>query len=295
MQLRFVPSESTDSYFEVLRGYLDVHGCPVALYSDKHSVFRINKPEAKGGQGMTQFGRALAELNIEIICANSSQAKGRVERVNRTLQDRLVKELRLAGISNIDAGNAYLSSFMSSHNERFAVTPFRSEDMHRPLSIPVAKLTDILCHREQCYVGSQLALTYDRKRIILERNATSEDLSGKYVDVYDFPDGRLEVRSKGLLLPYSVFSKDQRVSHTAIVENKHLGHALAQIKAQQDSHFEAKVKTNSEKGEYQKRGRQIYGPDYVPKISAKSAVTAEPTARKPNVHTRTPPTFLESV
>jgi hypothetical protein len=229
---------------------------------------------------MTQFGRALAELNIEIICANSSQAKGRVERVNRTLQDRLVKELRLAGISNIDAGNAYLPSFMSSHNERFAVTPFRSEDMHRPLSIPVAKLTDILCHREQRYVGSQLALTYDRKRIILERNAASEDLSGKYVDVYDFPDGRLEVRSKGLLLPYSVFSKDQRVSHTAIVENKRLGHALALIKAQQDSHFEAKVKTNSEKGEYQKRGRQIYGPDYVPKISAKSAVTAEPIARK---------------
>jgi len=81
-------------------------------------------------------------------------------------------------------------------------------------------------------VGSQLTLSYDRKRIILERNATSEDPGGKYVDVYDFPDGSLEVRSKGILLPYSVFSKDQRVSHTAIVENKRLGHALALIKAQ---------------------------------------------------------------
>ena len=70
MRLRFVPSESTDSYFEV-----DVHGCPVAFYSDKHSVFRINKPEAKGGQGMTQFGRALAELNIEILCANSARRR----------------------------------------------------------------------------------------------------------------------------------------------------------------------------------------------------------------------------
>ena len=106
---------------------------------------------------------------------------------------------------------------MLSHNERFAVTPLRSEDMHRPLSIPVGKLTDILCHREQRYVGSQLTLTYDRKRIILERNATSEDLGGTYVDVYDFPDGRLEVRSKGLLLPYSVFSKDQRVRPTALL------------------------------------------------------------------------------
>ena len=91
MQLRFVPSESTESYFEALQGYLTAHGCPVAFYSDKHTVFRVNRRDAKGGSGMTQFGRALAELNIEILCANSSQAKERVERANRTLQDRLVK------------------------------------------------------------------------------------------------------------------------------------------------------------------------------------------------------------
>ena len=83
MQLRFVPSESTGSYFEALQGYLATHGCPLAFYSDKHSVFRINR-DAQGGAGMTQFGRALAELNIEIICANSCQAKGQVERANRT-------------------------------------------------------------------------------------------------------------------------------------------------------------------------------------------------------------------
>jgi transposase len=108
MQLRFVPSESTDSYFSALQGYLNDHGCPVAFYSDKHTVFRVNRPDAMGGSGMTQFGRALAELNIEILCANSSQAKGRVERANRTLQDRLVKELRLAGICDMAAGNLFL-------------------------------------------------------------------------------------------------------------------------------------------------------------------------------------------
>jgi hypothetical protein len=75
-------------------------------------VFRVARTEAKGGRGMTQFGRALAELNIEILCANSSQAKGRVERVNRTLQDRLVKELRMAGIGDLEAGNAFLPNFM---------------------------------------------------------------------------------------------------------------------------------------------------------------------------------------
>ena len=104
MQLRFVPSESTSSHFEALRVYLGAHGCPVTFYSDKHSVFRVNRPDAKGGSSITQFGRALAELNIEIICANSSQAKGRIERANRTLQDRLVKELRIENVSSIDTG-----------------------------------------------------------------------------------------------------------------------------------------------------------------------------------------------
>jgi hypothetical protein len=123
MQLRFVPSESAFAYFEALRGYLGAHGRPVAFYSDKHSVFRVAKRDAKGGQGVTQFGRALAELGIEILCANSSQAKGRVERVNRTLQDRLVKELRVAGVSGIEAGNAFLPGLIERFNARFAVAP----------------------------------------------------------------------------------------------------------------------------------------------------------------------------
>lgn len=90
MELRFVKSESTFSYFEALERYLTTHGRPVAFYSDKHTVFRVPKP-SEHMTGMTQFGRALAELQIEILCANTSQAKGRVERANRTLQDRLVK------------------------------------------------------------------------------------------------------------------------------------------------------------------------------------------------------------
>src|SRR6267378_3321524 len=102
-------------------------------------------------------------------------------------------------------------------------------------------------------------MSYDRKQIILERNDLSEGLGGKYVDLYDFPDGRLEVRWKGHSLPYRIFSKDQRVSHTAVVENKRLGHALAMIKMQQDIKYAPKVKTNSEKGGYQKRGRKVYG------------------------------------
>jgi hypothetical protein len=94
---QFVESESTLAYFHAACAYLEAWGKPVTFYSDKHGVFRLNHPGALGGDGMTQFGRALHALNIDIICANSSQAKGRAERAHKTLQDRLVKELRLAG------------------------------------------------------------------------------------------------------------------------------------------------------------------------------------------------------
>ncbi len=99
----------------------------------KHGVFRVNHSGALGGDGMTQFGRALHVLNIDIICANSSPAKGRVERANKTLQDRLVKELRLAGVASLAEGNALLPAFMADYNARFAKAPANKKDLHRPL------------------------------------------------------------------------------------------------------------------------------------------------------------------
>ena len=93
MQLRFVKSESAFDYFRTTRAYLEQHGKPVAFYSDKHGIFRVNSKDAAGGDGVTQFGRALLALNIDIICANSPQAKGRIERAFGTLQDRMVKSL----------------------------------------------------------------------------------------------------------------------------------------------------------------------------------------------------------
>ncbi len=145
MELRFVKSESTFSYFEALESYLLAHGRPVAFYSDKHTVFRVAKDDAKGGARMTQFGRALNALNVEILCANSSQAKGRVERANRTLQDRLVKELCLAGISDMEAGNAYLQGFRERFNAQFAKVPAKPDNLHRALNVKPDRLDDVLC------------------------------------------------------------------------------------------------------------------------------------------------------
>lgn len=255
MQLRFVRSESAFTYFEALKLYLQAHGAPVAFYSDKHSVFRVAKKEARGGQGMTQFGRALCELNIEILYANSSQAKGRVERMNRTLQDRLVKELRLSGIDTMEAGNAFLPGFMEDYNARFAIVPARPDNLHRPLNLAPDRLTEILCKREQRYVGSQLTFSFERQRIMLEETEVTRGLVGRYVETYAYADGRLEVRWKGYSLPYTVFDKDQRVTHAAITENKRLGDVLAYIKERQEQQDKPTVKSNSDKNGYVKRAR----------------------------------------
>jgi hypothetical protein len=95
----------------------------VAFYSDKHGIFRVNSKEAAGGEGVTQFGRALLALNIDIICANSPQAKGRIERAFGTLQDRMVKELRLAGVSSMAAANAWLGSSLPTTRVSAATRP----------------------------------------------------------------------------------------------------------------------------------------------------------------------------
>ncbi len=259
MHLKFVPSESTFSYFEALDGYLAQHGRPVAFYSDKHSVFRVAKQGAKTGHGVTQFGRALNELNIEILCANSSQAKGRVERMNRTLQDRLVKELRLAGISDMDAANAFLPAFIDKINDKFARVPRRPDNLHRPVNMEPDRLREVFCLRDERYVGQQLTFSYDRLRIILEESELTRGLPGKYVDSFEFPDGRLEFKWKGVSLPFSVFDKDQRVTHAAITENKRLGAVLAMIKDTQEKEPPKKRRAGKQRTKYEPTGRKPPG------------------------------------
>ena len=131
---RFFKSETTRAYMITSRVYFSKYGRPMAFYSDKHSIFRINKPGCLKKELITQFGRACKELDIEPICANSPQAKGRVEKNNQTQQDRLVKELRLAGINTIDEANQFLdSTYWNKFNEQFAVPPASANNAYRPL------------------------------------------------------------------------------------------------------------------------------------------------------------------
>ena len=232
MHLQFVESESTFAYFHAARAYLEAWGKPVAFYSDKHGVFRVNHPGALGGDGMTQFGRALHALNIDIICANSSPAKGRVERANKTLQDRLVKELRLAGAATLAEGNALLPDFMADYNARFAKTPANDKDLHRPLRAS-DDLDDAFAWKEERTLSQALTLQSDKVMFILEPSEQAKAAIGKRVTVVDYPDGRLAIRYRGVELAYRTFDKIRQVSQAAIVENKQLGAALAFIRDQQ--------------------------------------------------------------
>ena len=232
MHLQFVESESTFAYFHAARAYLEAWGKPVAFYSDKHGVFRVNHPGALGGDGMTQFGRALHALNIDIICANSSPAKGRVERANKTLQDRLVKELRLAGAATLAEGNTLLPDFIADYNARFAKAPANNKDLHRSLRAG-DDLDDAFAWKEERTLSQALTLQYDKVMFILEPSEQAKAAIGKRVTVVDYPDGRLAIRYRGVELAYRTFDKIRQVSQAAIIENKHLGAALALIRDQQ--------------------------------------------------------------
>jgi hypothetical protein len=181
---------------------------------------------------MTQFGRALHALNIDIIGANSSPAKGRVERANKTLQDRLVKELRLAGAATLAAGNALLPAFIADYNARFAKAPANDKDLHRPRRAG-DDLDDAFAWKEERTLSQALSLQYDKVIFILEPTEQAKAAIGKRVTVIDYPDGRLAIRYRGVELVYRTFDKIRQVSQASIVENKHLGAALAFIREEQ--------------------------------------------------------------
>ena len=250
MQLRFVPaSRVAFAYSAATRAYLEAHGKPIAFYSDKHGIFRINGPRPARGDGMTQFGRALHELNIDIICANSPQAKGRVERAHKTLQDRLVKELRLAGISTIEAANAFLPTFMADYNARFGRAPRNAKDLHRPPAFH-DDLDEALSWREERTVTGSLTLHYNKVLFLLEPTELTRGLARQRVTIHEFPDGRLAIRYRGTDLAYRTFDKLRRVDQAAIVENKRLGAVLAVIRDRQAAYS----------GPRSRHGRECRGP-----------------------------------
>ena len=209
MTLLFVPSETTFAYFEATRHYLLQHGKPIAFYSDRHSIFRVNTRNALSGTGLTQFGRVARDLGIEIICANTPQAKGRVERANQTLQDRLVKEMRLRGISSMEEGNAFVQEFMDDFNARFAVTPRSAHNAHEPL-LPSEHLEHIFTLQESRTLSKNLSLQYQNVVYQIQTDRPTYALRYAKVTVCEDQQGNIRVLYKGKPLNFSVFHRQEK-------------------------------------------------------------------------------------
>ena len=210
MELWFVGHESFFGYAEAAQHYFQHHGRPIAFYSDKHGIFRVNQHQDQGtGDGITQFGRAMQQLDIQILCANTPQAKGRVERANQTLQDRLVKELRLAGISDPTTANAFLETFRKDFNQRFAVVPRSAHDAHRHL-LAQDDLDLILSHQETRTLTKNLTLQYYQGFYQIQTERPTYALRKAIVTVCQSVSGEVRILYQGKPLTYTLFRKQER-------------------------------------------------------------------------------------
>jgi transposase len=228
-QLRFVKSESFFSYAATAEGYFRQHGKPAAFYSDtaggarEHAIFRVNSLSVGTGDALTQFGRAMKELDIQIICANTPQAKGRVERVNQTLQDRLVKEMRLRGISNMDAGNAYLPEFIADFDQRFAVEPRSTVNAHRALT-DKDDLATILTWQETRSVSKNLTVQFEKVVYQIQTKRPSYALRNARVTICVNAQQQVTILYKGKALPHEIYH--HQVKQSEVVESKDIDAAL---------------------------------------------------------------------
>lgn len=228
VELFFCPLESFFNYAEAAKRYFKRYGKPLAFYSDKHGIFRVNIKNPLSGDNLTQFGRAMKELDVEIICANTPQAKGRVEKANCTLQDRLVKELRLLNISSIEEANAFVPQFIQDFNRRFAVSPRSQHDKHRPLS-PQDQLDFVLSWQETRTLSKNLTVQFHKVVYQIHTKRPSYALQNAKVIVCQNALGQVTILYNGFPLDYTVFH--QQAKQSQIVSSKDIDHVLSKSKA----------------------------------------------------------------
>jgi hypothetical protein len=223
MALRFAASETTLDYLVLFEHYLQRFGRPLAVYSDRHSIFRVNT--GTRSYALTQVGRALRELGIELICATTPQAKGRVERANRTLQTRLVRELRLRNISTISEANSYLEEFREDYNHRFAEPPAQPEDAHRTAA--GFDLPYICAVRFTRRLSKDCMLRLRNDIVVAER----QDLrGGEIVEVIEHIGNRFGLRLADAQLPFRRVRDVQ--SHAQLATSKELNERVDRRKHQ---------------------------------------------------------------
>jgi hypothetical protein len=202
---QFFEEESTHASYDMLEGWARKHGLPQSLYVDRDSIYRCEgvgsiAEQMAGKAPQTQFGRAMEQLGVELILANSPQAKGRVERMNGVLQDRLVKALRLEGISDVESANAYLTgTYLPEHNRKFMVPAARPADAHQ--AVP-KKLNEILSWEHERVVQRDWTVAYAGKWYQLDPQHEALSLAGKKVLVRRLRNGNVQIERAGMKLQW---------------------------------------------------------------------------------------------
>lgn len=214
---RFEMSETTEGYLGVLERCVGEHGAPLAIYSDRHSIFTKHDD---ADATPTQFERALLQLQIEPICAHSPQAKGRVERLFQTLQDRLCKAMRLAGISSIDEANAWLPGYLAEHNARFAVAAREKADMHRRWQGSSHELARICALHHQRQLSRQGSCRFEGAILQIEAGQAKAPKASATVDIVQFADGRLELSWRGQVLRHRAYGLHEHLRRSKTADDK---------------------------------------------------------------------------
>lgn len=194
---RFEDSESTWAYLRLSRQIIMDEGVPLSFYSDRHTIFHSPKEltivdQLQNKRPMTQFGRAMDELGIRLIKAWSPQAKGRVERIWGTLQDRLISEMRLANICNKEEANAFLESFLPEFNRRFTIRPKKEESIFRTRP-DLRKLDRILCLKDTRMVAKDHTVQFEGLVLQIPPSSKWASIAGQTVEVLQLNDGSIEI------------------------------------------------------------------------------------------------------
>ncbi len=189
---RFYGYEGTIPAMDSFKGYITTYGLPMSVYLDKHTTYKswVRKDEFREVEPISQFGRALQELGVRKLHAHSPQAKGRIERLFNTFQDRVVKEMRLKGVSTIDEANEFLVSYLPVYNRRFSVEPKEKEDLHRTANVD---LDTILCIKTERTLKNDHTIQLDGKLYQIE-----DGIRAKRVMVEELIDGSMRIRHKGV-------------------------------------------------------------------------------------------------
>ncbi|MBI5672649.1 MAG: ISNCY family transposase [Nitrospirae bacterium] len=202
---RFHAYEGTIPAMDSFQCYIRQHGIPLAVYADKHTTYRSPveptiEEQLAGAAPQSQFGRALEELGVELIAAHSPQAKGRVERLFKTFQDRVSKELRLAEVSTLDAANAFLKSYLPIYNRRFAVPPAQAADLHRP-RLARGELARILCIKTKRVLRRDWTVAHNGHLYQVQTNVRATQ-----VVIEERVDGTLRITHQGHGLAYTLIA-----------------------------------------------------------------------------------------